>query len=281
MKFDYPTVEEITGDLAGFYRISHEAYHRGLGVSSTAIKKALVSYATYTQRDHVDSAALAFGRAFHAALVEPGLYAEQYVAMPEFAGIGSQALRGEWLEANTGRFVVSRNDQWSINHMVASVKDHEEYGKYGDFQAEIMAIAQCPDTAFQIKCKADFFGSAIVDFKTTSSGLSPGEVLRDMVKWRYHVSAAFYQDIVALLTGERLPFITVPVAKKPPYECEFYQLSDEILAEGRKLYKAGLRRIAAWAKPTYRSASDKRLRTLYPNSRLLYDAQELLDFIEA
>lgn len=281
MKFPYASVDSITHDLNGFYRISHEAYHSGPGISSSRLKKALVSWAAYVHKGEYDSAALAFGRAFHMAILEPDLFDNRYAIYTGAVRRGKSW--DDFQERAKGFEILTTEESWTIDGMIQAVRSHPEFARLPKFDAEIMAITTCPETHFKIKCKADLFGHAIVDFKTTSSGLQPGEFLNDIIKWRYHVSAAFYQDIIQLLTGERLPFVVVPVTKKAPYECEFYNLSDEILEEGRKLYKAALRRIKKWSSIDSDKiyAADKRMRTLYPSQRLMYSTQELLDFVEA
>jgi hypothetical protein len=281
MKFAYPKIEAISPDMRGFYQIDHDAYHTGPGISSTRVKKALISYAHY---HHVqpDTEALAFGRAFHAALVEPEAFAAQWVKMPRIDGHPNsnayKAEKADWLSANVGRNVMSDEVAATIDYMVTAVREHPEFAKLAGFDAEIMGITHCNETGLQTKCKVDLFSNVIVDFKTTSSGLSPSETLNDIVKWRYHVSAAFYQDIIYALTGERLPFLVVPVTKKLPFECEFYQLSSEVLEEGRKLYKAGLRRIKKWQDS--QKSEEKCLRMLYPNGKMLYSTQDTINFLE-
>ncbi len=284
MKFPYRKVSAITPDLSGFYRIDHEAYHSGLGLSSTRVKKALVSYAQYMQEIDQDSAALAFGRAFHAALLEPDLFVKTHVVMPRFDGHPSsnvyQNAKKLWLETNFDKEIITNDEATDIAEMIRAVRAHPEFKNLPSFDAEIMAINTDPDTGLKIKCKADLFGHAIVDFKTTSSGLQPAEFLNDIVKWKYHVSAAFYQDIVWLCTGERLPFIVVPVTKKAPFECEFYTLDEGLLDEGRKLYKAALQRIRIWETlPDAHIFVDKRMRTLYSNARVAFQSKDILDFI--
>ena len=279
MKFPYQTVDQITPNLKGFYRISHEAYHSGPGLSSTRVKKALNSYASYMHADEFDSNALAFGRAFHMALLEPGLFKATYVVWNGAVRRGKEwdYFRTRW----SGKEILTEDEHESIMNMVQTVRAHPEQADCGDFQPEIMAIATCPETGLLLKCKADLIGGTIIDYKTTSSGVYPADFMHDVVKWRYHVSAAFYQDTIALLLGEKLPFILVPVTKKAPFECEFYELAPELIEEGRKLYKAALRRIKKWQEdPQEARVSDKKLRTLYPSNRLLYSTQEILGFIE-
>ncbi len=274
MTFPYQRVTEITDNLHGFYRIGHEAYHSGIGISSSRIKKALVSHAAYHYHGHTDSAALAFGRAFHAALLEPELYQSNWVLIDGHPNSNAYKANKSHHEAN-GREVISADDMITIAHMKAAVKNHPEIVNLPRFDSEIMAIARDPETGLLVKCKSDLIGHAIVDFKTTSGSLS--DFIYDVSKWDYHVSAAFYQDVVHLVTGERVPFIIVPVTKKEPYECEFYTMSDDLLGEGRKLYKAALRQIKKWQETP--EPPKKRMRTLNLNQKIVYSTKDRLEFM--
>lgn len=276
MKFPYVTVNEITPKLHGFYKISHEAYHQGPGISSSRLKKALVSRAAYEHPDNTDSTALAFGRAFHMAILEPGLYQHTYRTF-KGASRNSKAWDDFSMQMRAmDKEAILESEVEQINGMIAAIQDHPEYGNLPDCDSEIMAITTCKETGLQIKCKSDLFGGAIVDFKSTSSGLTSSDFLYEVVKYKYHLSAAFYQDIIATLTGEKLPFIAVPVTKKAPFECEFYALSDELLEEGRKLYKAALRTIRNWEGV---EKTVKRLRVLHSTPRVAYSTDDILDFL--
>lgn len=286
MRFNYPEVRQITADLRGLFRIDHDAYHSGIGYSSSALKRALHSYGKFALGETGDSRSLVFGRAFHAALLEPNDFARKYAVKPEFGGHpSSNAYKSEknaWLSANEGKEVISKEEAFAIERMIESVKRHVDYGKHSVLGTEIMAVAPCSETGLLLKCKVDMLSSAIMDFKTTSYGVAEHEFMSDIMRWKYHLSAAFYQDVFYAATGERLPFIIVAVLKDAPYECEFYRLSDAFLEEGRKLYKAGLKRIKRWlSQPAEACFLDgKRTRDLHPSPKVLYSTQEILKFIE-
>lgn len=277
MKFPFEFIDVLSEDVKpGFYNIGNHAYHAGAGVSSSRLKKALVSYDAY-HAPTGPSTALCFGRAFHAAILEPAEYRE----IPVISGGNRTKAYQEAVQA--GRTVMCEDDVETIRGMSAAVLAHPEFHKLGAPDPEIMALSRCQDTGLLIKCKADLFGSAIVDFKSTSGGVTPGEFMHSVVNFGYHVSAAFYQDIIASLTGERLPFVIVPVTKTAPYECEFYAMSDALLEEGRKLYRAALKRIKKWesyAHPHDRIIAEKKIRTLNVTPRVIYDSQDTLRYLE-
>ncbi len=288
MRFPFPLATAIEPGMKGFYRIDHDLYHSGPGVSSTKVKKALKSFRYYSMKNETDTAALAFGRAFHCSVLEPKEFAANYVVEKNIPGNkNSNAYKAEklaWLESTYPREVISIKEHNRIREMTDSLRAHPEFSIIGYGTPEIMAVSECAETGLQIKCKMDVYGGgggAIVDLKTTSAGTSPSEFMSAIIKYGYHISAAFYQDIVTSIDGTVYPFIIVPISNRPPYDCEFYELSDEVLAEGRKLYKAALRRIAKWNRSDKdeQLSGDKYLRTLHSTSRLVYSTKANLEFI--
>lgn len=279
MRFSYPRVATITPDMRGFYLIDHDAYHQGIGLSSSTVKRALKSYEHYTAKEQNDTAALAFGRAFHSAILEPDDYAKRYTVMPRFDGHPNsnayKAAKQEWVDANQGRETIAEEDRELIAKMVEAVKSHPSYPT-ANYGVEVMACHPCPITGELRKCKADMIAQGIIDFKTTSGGLTPSEVMSTVVKYGMHVSAAYYCDIFREVSGHTYDFTLALVTKKDPIEVEFYRLSDEVLDHGRQLYQAGLKRIAKWKAGPVEA---KQTRVLLPTAKLVYSTQDTLDYI--
>lgn len=279
----YQTVTEIKPGMHGLYLIDHDKYHEGIGLSSTTVKKALGSYNSFMQ-PYPDSEAFSFGRAFHAALLEPDIFAKNYILEPDIPlNKNSNAYKEQfaaWLETANGKEVINRNDWALIDGMKNSALKHPHFP--ATFDAEVMAITTCPDTGVLKKCKSDMFAGEIIDIKSTSGEVSAAEFMRDIIKWKYHVSAAYYQDIIHAVTGAWMDFTLMPVSKKAPFDCQMYTLSDDILEEGRKLYKFALQRIAKWNKMNdhEKLTSDRRKRVLEVNSSMIYNTKEIISFLE-
>lgn len=287
MKFAYPKISTIDMNTSpGFYSMTNEAYHAGSGLSSSRVKKALESHAAFHAPPPEPTDAMAFGTAFHCALLEPEVFAAKYVRAKAIEGNkNSNAYKAElaaWISSvPDGSTILSTDDFDTIQAMVAVVKDHPEWARMPAYDCELTAIASMD--GMQVKCRADSFGSAIYDFKTTSGLVTPGPFSWAVMEFGYHVSAAFYQDIFHLLTGERLPFIIVPVSKpgrSGVIDCEYYELSDGVLAEGRKLYQCAMRRISRWYSEPQHHKTEKRIRLLNPTTNMLYRTTEIIDFLE-
>lgn len=273
--FSYPEISEITEQTQpGFYRIGNDAYHAGAGLSSTRVKDALAGYAKYSAPRTGPTDAMALGTAFHAAMLEPNVWAKYHIS-PD-VDKRTKAYK-DWVESvPDGASLISQADAQLVKQMVAAVRNHSEWKETADHN-EVAGIARMD--GMLVKCKADTLSGGIIDLKTTSGKVTPGAFMRSVVDFGYHVSAAFYQDIFHLLTGEVLPFTIVAVSKSP-VDAEIYELSPELLAEGRKLYQAGMRRIARWERGQEEIKKEKRKRVLHPTQYLLYNTIETIEFIE-
>ncbi len=215
------------------------------------------------------------------AVLEPDLFAGRWAVAPRFDRRykTGKAAAEEWEAANVGKETLTSDEMDQIEAMAAALRRHPKWADLASYVPEVMIIRQDQETGLQLKCKADLFGGAIVDVKTTMCA-APMDFERSVLNFGYHISTAFYQDLAFVETGVRLPFIHVAVEKKPPFGVAFYELSPEYLAEGRKLWQAGARRIAAWATRTDQVASyGTEIRVLHPKPRVIYRTQEYLDSI--
>jgi len=82
----------------------------------------------------------------------------------------------------------------------------------------------------------------IVDLKTCDD-LTWFEA--DARRFRYHNQLAFYQSVLAEVTGELVPVHVVACEKKEPYRCGVWRVSDDTLAIARKENEAAIRRLKA------------------------------------
>lgn len=283
--FQIPQIKEITNETKnGLYLIDHEAYHSSEGLSSTTVKKALGSYNEFIYEKE-DNDAFAFGRAFHSALLEPELFEKEYIRSPEFPyHKNSNAYKdafSKFVEEAQGKTIIGVDDAEKIEAMIQSVTGHAEWPNF-KFQAEVAAVSRCKDTNLLLKCKADMFGTKVVDVKTTSTGVKPHEFMSDVIRFGYHISAAFYHDIIESVVGFSPEFYLLPVSKNKPHDCELYKLSDSLLDEGRKLYRAAIKRIYDWAvmTPVDRKKSGQKIKLLEATPRVLYNTTDILKYIE-
>ena len=95
-------------------------------------------------------------------------------------------------------------------------------------------------TGLLCKSRMDYYREdlgLIIDVKTTEDA-RPEAVMRDIVKWGYHVSAAHYLDgLKALDLPGGQSFAWVFVEKKAPYAIGLYFASPDMLDRGRELQR--------------------------------------------
>lgn len=94
------------------------------------------------------------------------------------------------------------------------------------------------------KCRFDYFslsGNAIPDLKTTRSA-HPDDYEKTLLNNRLFQRAAFYLDNANLAGIPKTTFILICVETAPPYLVAVYQIPDEIIEYGRRIYKADLQR---------------------------------------
>src|SRR5688572_3818470 len=118
--------------------IPEERYHeRRLGVVSKGALD-LVHRSPAHYRAWIDgqlekaSPALAFGRAFHCAMLEPEKFAQAYAVEPDFGDCrtkANKAARDDWRQCHSAAELLSPDDHATIAGMVASVRAHPLAGR--------------------------------------------------------------------------------------------------------------------------------------------------------
>jgi PDDEXK-like domain of unknown function (DUF3799)/SAP domain len=110
------------------------------------------------------------------------------------------------------------------------------------------------------KCRPDAIsndGRIITDLKTTDDVSAKG-FGRTIAQRRYHVQAAWYLDILDLLYGESAPkiFCFIAAQKTRPYDVAVHVLTDDQIAEGRRLYQIDLARLIECRNTNYWPGAD-------------------------
>lgn len=234
-----------------FPDMSNEDYHGDrTAVSSSGLKQILVSpahFQAYLTGQRVETNALSFGTAIHTALLEPDLFAQQYVVAPSVdrrTKEGKQAW-AEFQATLAGKSVVTENELKMIKGMAAQIAGHK-------MAAELLKVGQPEQSIFWtdretgIRCKVrpdSLSPYAVLDVKSTESAHRL-DFPRSCVRYDYDLSAAMYQEGVREYTGETRDFVFLAVEKSEPNLCALYKASDEMLASGRAKFRTALRVLA-------------------------------------
>ena len=224
----------------GIYNISFEEY-KALDCINASYLKVLAELPARAQLPWKDTPDMKFGRALHCYVLDGKK--EFY---NQFAIIGVIDKRTKAGKEQYGAFVMENQGKEIISHLEYGViiKMHEAIMNH-PFAKEIMAEGQpegtviWQDEATGLWCKArpDWhvpkYG-AIYDLKTTKN--ADKWIFRSDMKYRkYWYSAAFYQEGLQIVTGQRYDFFAfIACEKVAPYRVEVYTLPDAYLEAGHR-----------------------------------------------
>lgn len=240
--------ESITDYAPGIHEgVPAEVYHRKeLGVVNCGALKELARTpkhyrAWLASNDQHETPALLFGRALHALVLEPDLFAREWARQPEFGDLRTKAgkeRRDDWLSMHRGVTPVSAEDWERLQAMRDAVMAHPIAGKlFTGGVAESTAIWTDPEHGLLCKARMDYYvvsRGLVIDLKSTEDA-SEGEFVRSVVKYRYHVQHAHYASAFQTLGQELRAFLFAAVEKTPPYAVNVHCIDADAEARGMEL----------------------------------------------
>lgn len=190
--------------------------------------------------------AMVLGSALHTRVLEPHLFADEYIVAPE--GIDRRTKEGKlrWADfeaESEGRTVLKGEDAARIEAMAQAVHRHPAASLILRLPGKAEQSYFWTDEASgeQCKCRPDWHSDdrrIIADVKTTEDA-SPRSFARSVIKYRYHVQAAFYSQGIS---AEQ--FLFIAVEKKAPFAVAVYVTPPELLERGAKEAAEDLRLLA-------------------------------------
>lgn len=223
-----------------------------------------------------DSPALLFGRALHHRLLEPEVYKFKYVVAEPCAAIlssgknkskrctnsGTRLVENNWFcgQHMTGseedyafdtREVLSKEDAGAIELAADAIKEHgaEKLRKYkGEFEITLVAELH----GILCKCRIDKFihnPCTVIDAKKVTAPKRPNDrggaqdwFESQIATLGYGMQAAFYSDVVQVLTGNMPAWFWLIIEDGPPFCPAVYKASDRCINTGRTEYMVHLMR---------------------------------------
>ena len=206
------------------------------------IARSPAHYWHYCHEESPETAALLFGRAMHAYMLEPDVFSRRFVVAPDFGDLRTKigkAAKAEFLEhVLRDREMVKADDFDLIRRMTDSVMAHPTARNLivgGEAEQRIDWID--PETGLRCKARADYRLRELrmcVDVKSTDNA-SPSTFARSVATYRYHVQDAFYRSGFAAI-GEPIDyFVFLAVEKEPPYLASVCYVDDAALERGAEL----------------------------------------------
>ncbi len=230
----------------GIHAVPDEVYHqRELGQVSASGLKLLArtpshyrAWALGEMRD-LDDSALAFGKAAHAAVLEPEVFDASYAPERTFGDCRkreNKARRDAWRASVYGKAILSADDAQRIDGIRRSIAAHPlASALLRGGRPEVAALWTDEETGLRCKGKADYWRpdlGVLVDLKTSSDAM-PDAFGRSAATYRYHVQAALYREGWRALGHAVDHFIFVVVEKLPPYAVALFEMDAEAMETGR------------------------------------------------
>lgn len=240
--------ENITDYAPGIHEnVPAELYHRKeLGVVNcgalTQLAKTPKHYRAWLAgNDQHETPALLFGRALHALVLEPDLFAREWARQPEFGDLRTKAgkeRRDDWTSMHRGVTPVSAEDWEKLQAMRDAVMAHPIAGKlFTGGVAESTAIWTDPEHGLLCKARMDYHVAArglVIDLKSTEDASESG-FARSVATYRYHVQHAHYASAFQSLGHELRAFLFVAVEKTAPYAVNVHCIDADAEARGMEL----------------------------------------------
>lgn len=233
--------------------LSYEAYAALPGLRSSYLRhfRRTAAHAREEElRPSAPSAALELGNAIHTAILEPALLEQRYVR-----GIKVDrrfnAGKAQWaaFQAEHGHKSALSPDAFDSALRVRDSVWRQPWAKalFGGRGATELTVAwEDPERAVRCKARidrfcADFDGvPAVVDLKSAADAGRDG-FRRAIEQYAYGLQAAFYLDGLTAAAGEHYrQWLWVVVEKTAPYAAALWVPDDEVIEEGRRLYRTAI-----------------------------------------
>lgn len=189
--------------------------------------------------------ALTFGQAFHASVLEPLVFEEEFVIMsPELAAlkkntkVGKEA-HAEFAAAHEGKIILTHKEGVDLAGMTRAIFDHPIASKLVQQAAEVEQahfaeldrFSEIAGQPVRLRCKPDLIthGGQIVDLKSTASPCVDWYV-KAAEPFRYDVQAVHYSAVISEETGTEFDpseFLFVVVTKEEPWDCAVFALEPQ------------------------------------------------------
>lgn len=192
-----------------------------------------------------------FGHIAHRLVLGEGARFE--VLHPEVVGLlkdgsvaASPRATAGWKQAEkdaraAGRVPVHADDHAKAEAMVSAVRRHETAGPlFAGGRAEVSLFAEDPETGVRLRARPDWWTevdgrATFVDLKTTVTAEPDAFTRKATRDFGYHVQAAFYRRVAALLGLGDVRFLFVAVEKTAPHLVSVVEFDGDALAEADRL----------------------------------------------
>ena len=248
----------------GAYELTRQEYDLIRFINCSRLKTALRStkHLEYSLNSDTrpTSKAVSFGSACHTWILEDYKWEDDCIISPKVdrrTKAGKQEY-AEFLAASGGRVVIGQDEFDAISQMKDCVVAHETAsGLLLNCVKTEMAYIYNPsdiktvDSSVSPRARKGLIDAVnaqthvIADLKTTQDA-SPDAVASTVLRFGYHIQAAFYSHLYASVHGEWPTFYFVFVEKEPPHGILVTHLDDDLITYGSECIESGIQDLLQW-----------------------------------
>ena len=224
--------------------ISNEVYHADRSaVSVSGLKQILRSpahFRAFLDGQRKETPAMLFGTAIHTRLLEPDVFASEYVVAP-----AGDKRTTEWKEfqiANANKKILTIDQVATLEGMERSAHSHRSlFSLLRAGLKEHTIIWQDKITGIWLKIRPDCLcpDGICLDIKSTEDA-SPAEFGRSCVNFDYDLQSAVYLDGLREVFGRDFDFAFGALEKSEPFGAALYGAPEEMLLRGQRRFRQAL-----------------------------------------
>ena len=236
--------EVIPGVYSG---VPNDVYHAAEGISCSDIKeidKSIEHYEHRSQFEMKQSDAMLVGSALHDRVLLPNTYRTHYVVSP----VKTKTAKAYHAYVNEHpdkdvlmpQMVENIDSMYDALYRNPTIRDILEQDT---ILREVSIWVRDTITGLILKVRPDIIvNNVCYDIKTTSGDVSPRGFISNVFKYKYHVQSPYYLDALSLNGMSITEFKFLVVGSVPPYSTAIYDLNEDLMAEGRLIYRNALNR---------------------------------------
>lgn len=238
--------------------ISIEEYHSNPAISKSGLDKIHKSMSHFLNPSRVERDYFNFGSAVHDAILLPNVFESSYTVKPEEIKVRRGKEWEAFKAANASKTILTADEYdlaRTIRDRILSHKICKNIFQEGEPEYSYFDEIEVDGITVKRRCRPDFVSkNCLIDIKTTVDA-SYDSFKRSIHRYRYHVQAAWYLDVVNATMRAIDPswvevdtFIFVAVEKEMPLPIGVYMLDRESIDLGRKQYLDDLKLYAKYMK---------------------------------
>lgn len=230
--------------------MTNKEYRAAEGISRselfTIINKTPMHFLYESTHPKEDTQSLKFGRAVHAAILEPEVFGKEFCPIPKIDRRTKEgkAAYEEFMAEATGKEVITEEELDIINDMRAVVmRDiHASTFLQGEHEQSFFWTDEATGEKCKVRpdCITEIDGKKyLVDYKTTDS-CADGAFERSVKKYGYKFQAGMYREGYFQNTFEDVGFVFVAQEKTAPYAVRVYVCTEEFMNEGYSQFREAI-----------------------------------------